>query len=140
MYVITCRTPTAECIPTGEHFPKSHSTKGKIKAYLHAVSFEHSQWQNEAAAQFVEAKRPDLAEIEQQEAELLSKFLPPLLSAADIDVHMKAALDAIPSGTDPLKVSNLLFKEFYSRVDKPLVDSNLVKERAQALLDAREQS
>ncbi len=50
---------------------------------------------------------------------------------------MKAALNAIPSGADPLKVSGLLFKEFYSRVDKPLVDSNLVKERAQALLDAR---
>lgn len=68
--------------------------------------------------------------------ELLSKFLPLLLSTADIDAHIKAVLDTLPSGTDPRKASGLVFKEFYIRVDKSMVDSNHVKERAQALLNA----
>lgn len=93
--------------------------------------------QSEAAAQFLKAKRPDLAEKEQLEVELLSKFLPALLSIPDIDAHISAILDTLPAGTDPRKASGLIFKEFYARVDKSMVDSNQVKERAQALLNAR---
>ncbi|KAF9484483.1 GatB/YqeY domain-containing protein [Pholiota conissans] len=95
------------------------------------------QRRSEAAAQFGKANRPDLAKKEQEEVELLSKFLPPLLSAADIDIHINFILETLPKETDPRKISGLIFKEFYSRVDKSTVDSNLVKERAHTLLTSK---
>ncbi|PPQ64998.1 hypothetical protein CVT26_015707 [Gymnopilus dilepis] len=91
----------------------------------------------EAAQKFQEASRPDLAEKEQKEVEILSKFLPPLLSSADIDTHVTAILDSLPAGTDLKKSSGLIFKEFYSRVDKSTVDPTLVKERTQSLVNAK---
>ncbi|KAF8894938.1 GatB YqeY domain-containing protein [Gymnopilus junonius] len=95
------------------------------------------QRRTEAALKFSEASRADLAEKEHREADILSKFLPPLLSSADIDAHVKAIVDNLPAGTDLKKSSGFIFKEFYSRVDKSTVDPNLVKERTQNLVNAR---
>ena len=69
--------------------------------------------------------------------DLLSKLLPPLLTTEVIDVHIKAILDALPTSIDSRKASGLVFKEFYSVVDKSMVDSAQVKERVSALLSAR---
>ncbi|KAF5322857.1 hypothetical protein D9619_001387 [Psilocybe cf. subviscida] len=94
----------------------------------------------EAVAKFNEANRSDLAENEQQEVDLLQRFLPALLSTADIDTHLKAALAALPAGSDPRKALGLVFKEFYAKVDKNQVDANVVKERAQELIKAASNS
>ncbi|KAF8972936.1 Yqey-like protein-domain-containing protein [Flammula alnicola] len=109
---------------------------GLSSSVMASVVRKAIQRRTEAASKFTEANRPDLAEKEQQEAELLSKFLPPLLSTTEIDTHIKAAVDALPVGTDPRKSLGLVFKEFYSRVDKSTVDANLVKQRAQELLSS----
>jgi len=87
----------------------------------------------DAAAQFHEAKRADLAAKEEKEASLLSTFLPPLMSSEDIDSRLKTILTSLPAGTDPKRSLGLALKEFYVKVDKSTVDASLVKERAQAL-------
>jgi len=95
---------------------------------------------NEAAAKFSEANRSDLADKEQKEAELLSKFLPPLLSSTDIEVHIKAILNSLPAGTDPRKTLGFVFKEFYSKVEKSSVDPNVVKQCAHDLITSTSSS
>ncbi|KIM45149.1 hypothetical protein M413DRAFT_441827 [Hebeloma cylindrosporum] len=92
------------------------------------------QLRTEASAKFTEAGRQDLADLEQEEAVLLSKFLPPQLSAIEIDTQLMAIMDALPKDLDRKKLIGVVFKEFYSKVDKSSVDTNLVKERAQDLI------
>jgi uncharacterized protein len=86
---------------------------------------------------FSDANRRDLADKEKQEAELLSKFLPPPLSQIEIDQHIKEIMDDVPAGYDPHKLQGHIFKEFYSKVDKSTVDPILVKQRAQVLLNSQ---
>ncbi|KAJ3518138.1 hypothetical protein NLJ89_g60 [Agrocybe chaxingu] len=90
----------------------------------------------EAAFAFHDGKRPDLAAKEEKEVELLSKFLPPLLSVEDIDMHLKVAMRRLPAGSDPKRSLGLALKEFYSKTDKSTVEAHLVKERAQVLLQS----
>ncbi|KAJ6593699.1 GatB/YqeY domain-containing protein [Mycena capillaripes] len=85
----------------------------------------------EAAAQYSTAARPDLAEKEISEAELLSQFLPPLLSEAQVDNELQKILNDLPK--DGVKPGNV-FKVFYSAVDKSTVDSEMVKRRLDVLL------
>ncbi|KAF7428416.1 hypothetical protein PC9H_007640 [Pleurotus ostreatus] len=86
----------------------------------------------ESAAQFIKASREDLAAKENQEAEVLNAFLPPLLSESDID---RVLTDIITSQGQNTKLhSGQLFKAFYAQVDKSCVDPNMVKARANALL------
>ncbi|TFK44570.1 GatB/YqeY domain-containing protein [Crucibulum laeve] len=91
----------------------------------------------EAAHKFEEASRPELAENEKKEAEILSEFLPPLLSEAAIDQILQEALKDLSKDTDSRKSLGLLFKSFYSKVDKSTVDADLVRKRAEILLAAR---
>ena len=74
----------------------------------------------------------DLAEKEDQEAEILSKLLPPLLTPEQIDAHLQELHSAVPA--DPKRAQGVLFKEFYSKVDKSSVDPNVLKERVQNFL------
>jgi uncharacterized protein YqeY len=90
----------------------------------------------DAASKFTEASRLDLAEKENREAGLLSKFLPPLLSEIEIDRTLGEVIDTLPAGSDPRKSLGRVFKEFYSKVDKSAVDANVVKQRAEKLLTA----
>ncbi|KAF4620658.1 hypothetical protein D9613_000575 [Agrocybe pediades] len=93
------------------------------------------QRRTEAVAKFKDASRPDLAEKEQKEADLLSAFLPPLLSTTQIDDELKAVIKNLPAGGGDLKKHlGAVFKEFYAKVDKSTVDPNVVKHRAQELL------
>jgi uncharacterized protein YqeY len=94
--------------------------------------------QLDSAAQFNEASRSDLAEKERQEADFLSRFLPPLLPEADIDRILKEIITEHVSQTqlDSRKSIGKVFKTFYSRVDRASVDPDLVKRRTEALLGA----
>ncbi|THV06785.1 hypothetical protein K435DRAFT_644802, partial [Dendrothele bispora CBS 962.96] len=90
----------------------------------------------EAAAQFEQASRPDLAEKELREAGLLSDFLPPLLSEEDIDSNIRntiADLGLTPPMNDR-KIFGQIFKNFYAKVDRSLVDAEVVKKRVEVIL------
>ncbi|KAI0266691.1 Yqey-like protein-domain-containing protein [Gloeopeniophorella convolvens] len=90
----------------------------------------------DSAAQFIQASRPDLAGKEEREADYLARFLPPLLPEAEIDrVLRDVILEQAPqSKADPRKSLGMVFKAFYTRVDKASVDPELVKRRAGVLL------
>ena len=99
--------------------------------------FSHTSLpQLDSAAQFNQASRPDLAGKEQQEADLLARFLPPLLPETEIDgILQKIIAEQASQGqSSPHKSIGKLFKAFYSRVDRSAVDPDLVKRRAEALL------
>ncbi|KAJ7874685.1 GatB/YqeY domain-containing protein [Mycena olivaceomarginata] len=86
----------------------------------------------DAAAQYTAAGRPELAEKEASEANLLSQFLPPTLSSAEVDDALRKILADMPS--DAQKRPGNVFKVFYTVVDKSTVDAEMVKRRLNALL------
>ncbi|KAF8348120.1 GatB YqeY domain-containing protein [Amanita rubescens] len=88
-----------------------------------------------AATQFTSASRQDLADKEYKEVHILSQFLPPLLSEAEIDRQLSSILSVLPVGTDPKKSQGQVYKQFYSQIDKSLVDTDLVSKRFQVLID-----
>ncbi|OSC97070.1 GatB/YqeY domain-containing protein [Trametes coccinea BRFM310] len=94
---------------------------------------------SDAAAEFQKAAREDLAAKELQEAAILQSFLPPLLPESEIDRVLKEILaspaisEAVAKGPAQRALGQV-FKAFYAQVDKPSVDADLVRQRAQALL------
>jgi uncharacterized protein YqeY len=94
--------------------------------------------QLDAAGQFNQASRPDLAAKERQEADFLARFLPPLLPEAEIDRILEGVISEQASEiqADPRKSIGKVFKTFYSKVDRASVDPDLVRRRAEALLAA----
>ena len=92
-------------------------------------------FQTESASQFVKGERSDLAEKEAREAEIISAFLPPMLSQAEIDRVLNEVASSCPHDSNPKKVLGSIFKSFYSKIDKTNVDPDLVKNRAEALLN-----
>lgn len=93
--------------------------------------------QIDSAAEFEKAARADLAEKERNEAQLLQVFLPPLLPEADIDKTLQEIISEqklVPGDGNSRKAIGAVFKQFYARVDRSLVDTDLVKRRAEALL------
>jgi uncharacterized protein YqeY len=72
-----------------------------------------------------------LAEKELREEQVLSQFLPSLLSESDIDAHLQKILD--DSQETPPRLGNI-FKAFYNIVDKSTVDPTLVKKRLELML------
>jgi uncharacterized protein YqeY len=89
----------------------------------------------ESASQFVKGERSDLAEKETCEAKIISAFLPPMLSEAEIDRVLKEVASSCPHNGSSKKVLGLIFKSFYSKIDKANVDPDLVKSRAEVLLN-----
>jgi len=92
----------------------------------------------DAAVQYTQANRPDLAEKELTEAALLAEFLPALMSSAEIDAII---LDILPSlalspAEDPRKATGKIFKAFYSKVDRSIVDTDVVKTRVNHALNS----
>lgn len=92
-------------------------------------------FQTESASQFVKGERPDLAEKETREAAIISVFLPPMLSEAEIDKVLREVAPSCPRDGNPKKALGSIFKSFYLKVDKANVDPELVKSRAEALLN-----
>lgn len=71
------------------------------------------------------------------EAALLDAFVPPVLSEADTDAELRAAAAAegLAPATDGRRALGRLMKAFYARVGRERVDAEVVKRRAEALLD-----
>ncbi|KAF8891696.1 Yqey-like protein-domain-containing protein [Infundibulicybe gibba] len=92
---------------------------------------------NDAAAKFNQASRFDLAEQELREAAILTQFLPPSLPQEEVDRALVEAITQLPPGADPRKSLGMVFKIFFSNVDKSLIDTETVKRRAQELLAQR---
>ncbi|KAH9061216.1 GatB/YqeY domain-containing protein [Lactarius vividus] len=92
----------------------------------------------DSAVQFNQASRPDLAGKEQQEADLLARFLPPLLPEVEVDRILQEVMTEQVSKAqdDPRKSIGRIFKAFYARVDKASVDPDLLKRRTEALLSS----
>jgi len=88
----------------------------------------------DSAAKFVEASRRDLADKEIRECEILSDFLPPLLSETQIDSILGEIIKSLPAGSHPKTSLGQVFKEFQSKVEKSSVDVALVRRRAEMLL------
>ncbi|EGN99521.1 hypothetical protein SERLA73DRAFT_51815 [Serpula lacrymans var. lacrymans S7.3] len=89
----------------------------------------------DSAAQFIQASRPDLADKEENEAAIISAFLPPVLSEDAIDSILTEVLAELPpSQTDSRKNLGRVYKSFYSKVDKSMVDTDAVKRRAEVLM------
>jgi uncharacterized protein YqeY len=90
--------------------------------------------QHDSAGQFIKASRPDLAQKEQREADILSAFLPPLMSKVDIDRVLNEVIGETTLDGEPRKILGRVYKAFYSKVDKSNVDTETVKRKAEALL------
>ncbi|TFY64806.1 hypothetical protein EVJ58_g2374 [Rhodofomes roseus] len=91
----------------------------------------------DSASQYEKASRADLATKEKQEAELLEGLLPPLLSEADVDNALQAALKEYPelvSEPNAHKAKGLLLTKLYSKVDVANVDKEAAASRADAIL------
>jgi len=74
---------------------------------------------------------------EKEEHAFLTSYLPSLLPEAEIDKILKPIVDGFKATAKPgesKKLIGLVFKSFYSRVDRSTVDPNLVKKRADDLL------
>ncbi|KAI9572101.1 GatB/YqeY domain-containing protein [Boletus coccyginus] len=108
----------------------SKISSSAIVAVLRKAVLRHT----ESASQFVKGERPDLANKEVREAEIISALLPPMLSEAEIDRALSEVIPSSPRDGNPKKVLGLIFKSFYSKVDKANVNPDLVKSRAEALL------
>ena len=95
----------------------------------------HIHLQTDSATQYTSASRLDLAAVESREADLLSKFLPPLLSQEEIDACLREVINEGNLKTENSKKAlGLALKAFYARVDKANVDGQQVKKRAEILL------
>ncbi|KIY63345.1 GatB/YqeY domain-containing protein [Cylindrobasidium torrendii FP15055 ss-10] len=80
----------------------------------------------QTAAQYIEGNRPELAEKETREAEILESFLPPLLSAEEIEQRLRAAI--AETGVTDAKGKGKVMKAFYEKTDQGDVLSKTVNE------------
>jgi len=74
---------------------------------------------------------------EKEEHAFLASYLPSLLPEAEIDKVLKPIVDGLKATVNPgesKKLVGLVFKSFYSQVERSTVDPDLVKKRAHALL------
>ncbi|KAI1784253.1 GatB/YqeY domain-containing protein [Ganoderma leucocontextum] len=133
---ITIRSVLSEVYAADKAAPGGTASPSTVLALLRKATTRR----NDAATEFQNASRPDLAEKEQQEAAILSAFLPPLLPESDIDRVLNEVLatpeisDAISKGAPPQRALGQVFKAFYAQADKTTVDPDLVRRRAQAFL------
>jgi len=89
------------------------------------------------ASQFEKGGREDLATKEREENAFLAAYLPPLLPEAEIDKVLDPIISGLKATAKPgesKKLIGLVFKSFYSQVDRSTVDPDLVKKKAEAWL------
>ncbi|EIW82887.1 GatB YqeY domain-containing protein [Coniophora puteana RWD-64-598 SS2] len=118
-----------------EVYARDKGTDGKAApSVILEIMRKATTRRTDAAIEFEKASRPDLAEKERKEAALISDFLPPLLTEAQVDEVLNNIFKEHPLGSgDPRKHLGQVYKIFYSQIERFQVDPNLVKERAQAL-------
>ncbi|EEB94820.1 hypothetical protein MPER_06304, partial [Moniliophthora perniciosa FA553] len=114
---------------------KAASSPVSSSTIVSVIRKAHARRQD-SATQFTQASRLDLAEKELKEAELLEEFLPPLLSQDQVDTHLREVIGTLApeeKAAGP-KITGKIFKMFYGKVDKSLVDSEMVKKRVGVVL------
>ncbi|KDQ21944.1 hypothetical protein BOTBODRAFT_217813 [Botryobasidium botryosum FD-172 SS1] len=93
---------------------------------------------NDAASQFRAASRTDLADKEDAEVALLTKFVPAQLSESDIEAHLTELITSIKSEVGSKlpegAVVGKVLKAFFEKVDKSLVQGDVVSRKAKELL------
>lgn len=89
----------------------------------------------DAAGQYVQAGRQDLSQKELAEADLLSQFLPQLMTEPDVDNALRRVVQLFPVEDLAKKGSRgKILGQFYAQVDKTNVDPQMVNERLSLLL------
>lgn len=83
----------------------------------------------ESVEQYTAANRPELAEIERQQIQVLEEFLPPAVDAEEIRVAVRNAIAA--GATDVGKVMGQVLPRFKGRADGKTVNQ-IVREELQA--------
>ena len=93
--------------------------------------------QKDAAAQFINGSRPELADSQLREAAFLANILPPAMPENEIDRILAkiAEENNIGPGSDLKRSTGLILKAFYTKVNKSTVDGQVVKRRVDALID-----
>ncbi|KAJ4498381.1 Yqey-like protein-domain-containing protein [Lentinula lateritia] len=129
------RTNTLQSILAEINAADKAANKPVPSSNIMSILRKASAQRHDAATQYTQADRPDLAEKELAEASLLEQFLPPLLSSVEIDKNIQDILNSLShTSGDPRKAMGKIFKEFYNRVDRSLVDAELVKIRVNLAL------
>jgi len=84
----------------------------------------------DSAAIFSQQNRPDLAAPELAEAEIISQFLPEMLSEAEVEKYVVLAIEELGATTmkDMGKVMGVVSKELAGKTDGKTI-SNLVKQK-----------
>lgn len=84
----------------------------------------------DSAAIFSQQNRPDLAAPELAEAEIISQFLPEMLSEAEVEKHVVVAIEklGVTSMKDMGKVMGVVSKELAGKTDGKTI-STLVKQK-----------
>ena len=84
----------------------------------------------DSAAIFTQQQRPDLAAPELEEAEVISQFLPEMLSEAEVKKHVVVAIEKLgaKSMKDMGKVMGVVSKELAGKTDGKTI-STLVKQK-----------
>jgi len=84
----------------------------------------------DSAAIFTQQQRPDLAATELEEAEVISQFLPEMLSEAEVEKHVVVAIEKLgaTSMKDMGKVMGVVSKELAGKTDGKTI-STLVKQK-----------
>lgn len=117
------------------HSPqKQHPTRECLIAIVPSPDRKRNYFQVDAAAQFTSASRPDLAEKERREADILSAFLPPLLTDSEIERILRDIVAKHKADDNSKRALGKVFKDFYAKVDTSAVDKGLVKDKAEILL------
>ena len=108
----------------------------------HLFSLLGILFQTDSAAQFIAASRPELADAEKREAEFLSTLLPPAMPESEIDSILRkiaSEQNLTAPGSDSKRAIGILLKAFFAQVDKSRVDGQVVKQRAQLILEGVQQ-
>ena len=97
------------------------------------------KFQTESALQYTAASRAELAVLEEREANYIANLLPPSMPDEQIEVLLKNTLHELQASganlQDPKRSLGLLLKTFYQQIDKSAVDGQLVKQKAEDLLE-----
>lgn len=75
-----------------------------------------------------------MAEHERAEADILATFLPPVLSATEVERILREVIAENDTAPGDKRALGQVFKAFYAKVDRSSVDTDLVKKTADALL------
>ncbi len=106
--------------------------KGLTEDDITGVLTSMVKQRKESAEQYAAANRKDLADKENQEIEILKKYLPEQLSAEQLDEIIRSAIR--DTGATGVKELGKLMKELMPRV-KGKADGKLVNQRAKELLE-----